>query len=195
MKPDFPGYPLGVQYYRAPTPLPEEWPLDLPRIRDLGFDFIQVRPQWRWHERREGEFRWEDLDRLFDLCARHGLKVMFQFMLETAPAWLYEKHACFRIDLFGHRILPRGHGAFYVGGWLPCFDHPMVRAEGERFIRAAVERYRSHESLLLWEAWNEPRSRPVGECCCPASLASRHLSSQLPAPSPAYRMNRSGSGP
>ncbi len=154
------GFPVGIQYYRAPTPLPEEWLVDLPRIRDLGFTFIQVRPQWRWHERHEGEFCWDDLDRLFDLCAQSGLQVMFQFMLETAPAWLYEKHRCHRVDLFGTRILPRGHGAFYVGGWLPCFDHPGVRAEGGRFIRAAVERYRDRENLLLWEAWNEPRSRP-----------------------------------
>ncbi len=177
------GLPFGIQYYRAPTPLPEEWVVDLPRIKDLGFTFIQVRPQWRWHERREGEFCWDDLDTVFDLCAAHGLQVMFQFMLETAPAWLYRKYDCHRIDLFGHPILPRGHGAFFVGGWLPCFDHPMVRLEGERFIKAAVQRYRDRPNLLLWEAWNEPRSRPVGECCCPESLAryrqhleTRHVS-------------------
>ena len=166
------GFPFGIQYYRAPTPLQQEWLVDLPRIKDLGFTFVQVRPQWRWHERREGEFQWDDLDRFFDLCARNGLQVMFQFMLETAPAWLYEKYGCYRVDLFGNRILPRGHGAFYVGGWLPCFDHGGVRAEGARFIRAAVERYRDRDNLLLWEAWNEPRSRPVGECCCPVSLES-----------------------
>jgi beta-galactosidase GanA len=166
------GFPFGIQYYRAPTPLPDEWKADLERIREMGFTFIQVRPQWRWHERREGEFRWDDLDRLFDLCADNGLQIMFQFMLETAPAWLYEKHRCYRIDLFGNRILPRGHGAFFVGGWLPCFDHPRVRSEAERFIREAVTRFSRRENLLLWEAWNEPRSRPVGECSCDASLES-----------------------
>jgi beta-galactosidase GanA len=166
------GFPFGIQYYRAPTPLPEEWPADLRRVRELGFTFVQVRPQWRWHERRQGRFEWDDLDRLFDLCAENGLSILFQFMLETAPAWLYEKHRCYRVDLFGNRILPRGHGAFFVGGWLPCFDHPQVRSESERFIRAAVSRYCRRENLLLWEAWNEPRSRPVGECCCDASLAS-----------------------
>ncbi len=170
MNRELPGFPFGIQYYRAPTPLPEEWPVDLPRIREMGFTFIQVRPQWRWHERREGQFQWDDLDRLFDLCSDHGLQVVFQFMLETAPAWLYEKHRCYRVDLFGNRILPRGHGAFFVGGWLPCFDNPQVRIEAQRFIREAVMRFGGRENLLLWEAWNEPRSRPVGECCCVASL-------------------------
>lgn len=172
MKREVSGFPFGIQYYRAPTPLPEEWKSDLQRIREAGFTFIQVRPQWRWHERREGEFQWDDLDRMFDLCAETGLQIMFQFMVETAPAWLYEKHQCYRVDLFGNRILPRGHGAFFVGGWLPCFDHPSTRSEAERFIQAAVTRFSSRENLLLWEAWNEPRSRPVGECCCAVSLES-----------------------
>jgi beta-galactosidase GanA len=172
MNKELPGLPFGIQYYRAPTPLPEEWLADLPRIRDMGFTFLQVRPQWRWHERREGQFQWDDLDRLFDLCADNGLQILFQFMLETAPAWLYQKHRCYRVDLFGNRILPRGHGAFFVGGWLPCFDHPQVRSDAERFIREAVNRFGGRENLLLWEAWNEPRSRPVGECCCDASLKS-----------------------
>jgi len=162
MKREIAGFPFGIQYYRAPTPLAEEWQADLQRIREMGFTFIQVRPQWRWHERCEGKFQWDDLDRLFDLCADNGLQIMFQFMIETAPAWLYEKHRCYRVDLFGNRILPRGHGAFFVGGWLPCFDYPQVRSEAERFIRAAVSRFSQRENLLLWEAWNEPRSRPVG---------------------------------
>jgi beta-galactosidase GanA len=169
MKPDIKGLPFGIQYDRAPTPFPQEWAADLPRIKELGFTCIQVRPQWRWHERCEGKFDWEDLDLLFDQCAKFDLKIVFQFMLETAPAWLYEKYHCERVDLFGNKIPPKAHGAFYVGGWLPCFDREEVRLEGGRFIRAAVERYRERTNLLLWEAWNEPRSRPVGECCCPAS--------------------------
>lgn len=172
MKHEIKGLPFGIQYYRAPTPRPDEWENDLQRIRDLGFTLIQVRPQWRWHERREGQFAWADLDCMFDLTARLGLQVMVQCMLETAPAWLYQKYDCNRVDQSGNRILPRANGAFYVGGWLPCFDNEGVRQEGARFLRAAVERYRDRDNLLLWEAWNEPRSRPVGECCCPTSRES-----------------------
>ena len=45
---------MGTQYYRAPTPLPDEWEDDVRRIAELGFDFIQLRAQWRWHERVVG---------------------------------------------------------------------------------------------------------------------------------------------
>ncbi|NOZ64865.1 MAG: hypothetical protein GXO71_08125, partial [Caldiserica bacterium] len=68
--------------------------------------------------------------------------------------------------------MPGAVGAYYVGGWLPCFDHPKVREEANRFIGAAVKRYRERKNLLLWNAWNEPCSRPIHECCCEESKKS-----------------------
>jgi len=159
----------AVQYYRAPTPLPKDWEDDLRAIKQLGFNTIQLRPQWRWHERIRGQFFWDDLDRLFDLCEQHGLRVIFKFMLETAPAWLFRAHHCERVDNDGQKILPYANGAYYVGGWWPCFDHPKVREEANRFIASAVERYQERKSLLVWNVWNEPRSRPMGDCCCEES--------------------------
>ena len=93
----------AVQYYRAPTPLPKDWDNDLKTIKDLGFNTIQLRPQWRWHERVRGAIVWEDIDRLFDLCEKHGLKVIFKFMLETAPAWLFRAYQCERVDNQGQK--------------------------------------------------------------------------------------------
>jgi len=58
------GFHLCVQYYRQPTPPPEEWEDDLKHIKSLGFTAVQLRPQWAWHEVEEGVFRWEDIDRL-----------------------------------------------------------------------------------------------------------------------------------
>ncbi len=140
----------GVQYYRAPTPLPEEWDTDIPKIKKLGFNAIQLRSQWRWHERIRDKFYFDDLDRLFDLCEKHGLKIIFKFMLETAPAWLYRMYNCERMDIHGNKIWPGPHAAFYVGGWWPCFDHPEVREEANRFIDACVIRYKDRENLLVW---------------------------------------------
>ncbi len=165
-------YIFGIQYYRAPTPLPEEWEVDLENIKKMGFNTIQLRPQWRWHERLHGQFYWDDLDRLFDLSEKNGLNVVFKFFLESAPAWLYREHNCERIDLNGNKILPGAIGAMYVGGWLPCFDHAMVRREANRFINEAVNRYKEKKSLIAWNVWNEPRSRPGGECCCEESKKS-----------------------
>ena len=35
-----------------------------------------------------------------------------------------------------------------------------------------VRRYRMRKSLLLWNVWNEPRSRPIAECGCGHSIAA-----------------------
>ena len=164
--------PYGVQYYRAPTPTPSEWEDDLKLAAENHIPVIQLRPQWRWHERRKGEFYFDDMDRLFDLTEQYGLKVIVKFLMECAPQWLYREYDCYRIDNTG-RVIPGGaNAAFYVGGWIPCFDHPKVREEGTRFIEATVQRYRDRANLIAWNAWNEPRARPVGECCCKHSAKS-----------------------
>jgi len=140
----FPEITLGVQYYRQPTPLPGEWDRDLGNIRGMGFDVIQLRPQWRWHERNEGELDFADLDRLFDLAEKHKLKVLFKFLLPAGPEWLFDRYDAYRVRPNGER---------------------------NRFIRAAVRRYRDRPNLLAWHAWNEPRSRPADDCACPDSMA------------------------
>lgn len=159
----------GTHYYRAPAPEPEEWEKDIDNIKKLGFDSLQIRMQWRWHERIKGQFKWDDSDRIFEICKQRGVRVIVQFMLETAPEWLFDEHDCHRVAPDGNPILPITEGAFYVGGWLPCFDHPAVRREAEKFIVEVIERYKRHESLLGWSVWNEPRNRPNGECACEES--------------------------
>jgi len=157
---------LAIQYYRAPTPLPEEWEDDLKNIKKMGFEGIQLRIQWRWNERKEGEYNFDDIDRLFDISEKFGLSVIIKFMMETAPSYIYTKYNGYRISPDGKILKPVSHGAFYVGGWLPCFDNPYVREKGENFIKEVVKRYKERENLILYNAWNEPRSRPGEECAC-----------------------------
>src|SRR5438045_1556077 len=90
-------YPFGTQYYRAPTPLPDEWAGDLKNIAKAGYTHVQYRPQWRWHERVRGQCVWDDLDRLFDLAQTQKLRVVLKPMLETAPEWVFTELAGTRI--------------------------------------------------------------------------------------------------
>ncbi|MBN2287827.1 MAG: beta-galactosidase [Candidatus Glassbacteria bacterium] len=157
---------LCVQYYRQPTPLPAEWEQDLEHVSSLGFTAVQLRPQWAWHEPREGSFRWDDIDRLMELTAALGLKVLFKFILESAPAWLFTNYEARRFRVDGVPIQPKALGSYYLGGWFACFDRPLVRQKAERFIVEGVKRYRGCENLLGWHVWNEPRSRPFADCAC-----------------------------
>ncbi len=165
-------FPYGTQYHRAPTPEPGEWAEDLREIARVGFTHIQLRPQWRWHERVRDQRTWDDLDTLFDLAASHHLRVVLKPMLETAPDWVFTELQGTRIGFHNIPISPIAHGAYYVGGWWPCFDNPRVVAAASDFVRALVARYRQHPALWCYNAWNEPVSRPLGQCQCPYSITS-----------------------
>ncbi len=167
-------YVFGIQYYRAPTPLPEEWAEDLEQIKILGLNAVQIRVQWRWNERREGEYDFSDVDRLFDMAEKSGQNVIIKFMLETAPDYIFRRYHGSRCDMNGKPLRAGGHGAFYIGGWWPCFDNPEVMERAQEFVRVCVRRYCQRENLLLWNIWNEPRVRPIGDCGCPDSIQSYH---------------------
>jgi len=152
---------VGTQYYRAPTPLPEDWEHDLDMIAAGGLDGVQLRLQWRWMEARRGQYRFDDHDRLLELCAERGLGVIVKFIAETAPDYVFHELGGTRVDFLGNPILPRSIGSMYVGGWLPDFDVPAVMAQAEAWVTACVERYKQHDAVLAWHLWNEPRSRPA----------------------------------
>ncbi|WP_302452985.1 beta-galactosidase [Victivallis vadensis] len=168
----FDFFPYGCQYHRAPTPPREEWEGDLAEIARAGYTHVQFRPQWRCHERRRGEFVWDDLDRLFDLAARNRLRVILKAQLENAPDWVFTELGGTRIGFHNQPLDPIAHAAFYVGGWWPCFDNPRVAEAATEFTRQLAERYKGHPALWFYNAWNEPRSRPLGQCRCEHSVAS-----------------------
>ncbi len=168
----FAFYPYGTQYHRAPTPLPEEWDGDLRELAATGFTHVQFRPQWRCHERIRGAAVWDDLDRLFELAAKHKLRAVLKPMLETAPDWVFEELEGSRVGFHGVPISPFAHGAYYVGGWWPCFDNPSVVTAAADFVKRLTTRYKDHPALWFYDAWNEPVSRPLGQCQCVHSKAS-----------------------
>ncbi|MFA6717285.1 MAG: alpha-amylase family protein, partial [Victivallaceae bacterium] len=164
------SFTYGAQYYRAPTPLPQEWEQDFSNLKKLGLNTVQIRVQWRKNERLEGEYDFSDIDRLFALAEQYDIKVIIKFLLENAPDYIYRKYDGYRRNTKGEIIPPTANGAFYIGGWLPCFDNPEVMKKSKDFVRKCVERYKNRSSLLLWNIWNEPRSRPIEQCGCRHSV-------------------------
>lgn len=160
------NFVYGTQYYRAPTPLPDEWEYDMKEMEKAGLDTIQLRVQWRNNEPAEGKYFFDDTDRLFELAQKHDKKIIFKFLMENAPDYVFHKYRGTREDMHGNPLPPGGHGAFYVGGWLPCFDNPEVISKSIEFVNVFANRYKNAENLILWNIWNEPRSRPIQECGC-----------------------------
>lgn len=156
----------GTQYYRSPTPLPEEWDGDIAKMADFELDAFQIRINWRWNERRENEYDFTDVDRLMELAEKHGRKVIIKFLLECAPQYVFDKYGGTRIGPRGEQLRGGSHGAFY-GGWRPCFTNPKVRERAVLFVEKVAQRYAGRKNLILWNAWNEIRNRPIEDCFCP----------------------------
>lgn len=159
-----------VQYYREPSPPRSAWKMDLERIAAGGFAGIQLRPQWRWHERRDGEFTWDELHELCEMAAGQGLRVVVQFIAEMAPGWFFNKFRAYRCDFSGVVRPPGAISAMYIGGWEPCYDHPATPEYAGRFIAEGVKALKGHQCIEAWHVWNEPRSRPGWDCGCEHSV-------------------------
>ena len=165
-------FPFGTQYHRAPTPLESEWATDMAEIAAKGYTHIQVRPQWRCHERIKGEYDFSELIRLLDEAQRNNLRVIVKPQLENAPDWVFTELGGTRIGFNGQPLPPIAHAAFYVGGWWPCFDNPAVAERASVFTENLARSVKDHPALWFFNAWNEPRSRPLGQCQCPHSRQS-----------------------
>ena len=83
---------FGTQYYRAPTPEPENWEADLRSMKENGFKHVKFWVQWRWSHREENEFYFEDTDRLMDLAYENGLKVTLNVIFDVAPKWFLDRY-------------------------------------------------------------------------------------------------------
>ena len=151
------AFPYGSQYYRAPSPQPEDWDRDLKRMADLGFNMVKFWAQWRWNHPEEDRFYFDDLDRLMDLSAEHGLEVMLNTIVDVAPAWIYRKYPdASMVTLDGRRIGPQTQPHRQIGGLGLCLCHEEAVAHMYRFLEATVERYRDHPALAIWNVGSEP---------------------------------------
>lgn len=163
----------GTQYYRSPTPLEGEWEQDLSHMGEYGLNTIQLRINWRNNERNEDHYDFSDLDKLFELAEKYNKQVVIKFLLECAPQYIFDKYEGTRIGPYGEKIRGGYHGAFY-GGWQPCFSNPQIQLRAKKFVQEVVKRYKDRKNLILYNAWNEIRNRPIEECFCKYCKKSYH---------------------
>ncbi len=163
--------PFGTQYYRANTPRPDAWERDIANIRSCGFNTVKLMLNWPWINPAEGVYRFEDFDRLIDLCHENGLRVILNPVF-PAPAWLLRKYP---------ESLKVTYGGAKLRGGEPCLHHEETHREKLRFIRETVLHFKDHPALMCWDMANEPEVENGGHraeilddltCCCENSIAA-----------------------
>ncbi len=155
-----PGFLFGAQYYRAPTPNRRHWAGDLAQLRKMGCNTVKYWVQWRWSERCEGEYCWQDLDELMQLAQANNLQVVLNLILDVMPLWVDRDYPDSRMqDRRGNPVETRTYLSRQLGGYPgPCCSHQVMRQKRERFTRAAVQHFKQFPALLAWDVWNEPET-------------------------------------
>ena len=148
----------GAQYYRAPTPEENYWRADLEKAAAIGMTDLKLWAQWRVSSPAEGEYFFDDLDRLMDLAGERGFRVTINVIYDVLPQWVGAKWPdCLMVTASGAPVRPFAGAARQVGGWPgPCLNHPGALEARRDFTRAVVERYRGHPAMFMWDMWNEP---------------------------------------
>ncbi|MCF8260916.1 MAG: beta-galactosidase [Melioribacteraceae bacterium] len=149
--------PFGSQYYRAPSPHKEDWDRDLKRMSELGFNTVKYWIQWRWNNPEKGEYYFDDIDELMNLAQKYNLKVMLNTIFDVAPAWIYKEYSdASMVTLSGRKIGPQSQPHRQIGGLGYCFNHDGVMGHFYEFLKVAIERYKDHPALEIWNVGSEP---------------------------------------
>ena len=149
---------FGAQYYRAPTPSPENWENDLKNMKANGFNCVKFWVQWGWTHRDENEFYFDDIDQLMDLAHKYDLKATINVIFDVAPVWIFDKYPDSKIVLANGTVVePHSVGHRQIGGFPgTCYNHSAAFNERMRFLQKTIERYKDHPALHMWDMWNEP---------------------------------------
>ncbi len=112
---------------------------------------------WSAIEVAPGKYDWRDYDRMMDLAAQNGIKVVIAELVTAAPEWMFHKYPNARYLASDGTVLNSSIGGSSATGGFPglCLDNPEVRAAAEKFLVALVEHYRNHPALLGYDLWNE----------------------------------------
>lgn len=140
---------VGVYYYPEAWP-PEQWERDISNIKRFGFEFIHVGEfAWAFMEPEEGKYDFAWLDRIVDLAAKHGLKVILCTPTPTPPVWLVQKHPeVLMVDDYGRTMV---HGTREHATW----SSEVYRSYVAKIVTELGRRYGNNPHVWGWQLDNE----------------------------------------
>ena len=150
-------FPYGAVYFRKSNPPAEDWARDHATAARVGMNTFRHWFLWSAIEIAPGKFDWADYDKMMDLAAANGLKVIIAEFTTCAPEWAFRKFASAKYKASDGSTANSEIGSSTAVGGFPglCLDNPEAQAAAERFLTTLIERYRNHPALLGYDLWNE----------------------------------------
>ena len=168
-------FPAGGVYFRKTNPPMDDWARDHATAHQLGMNTFRHWFMWSALEVAPGKWDWVDYDRMMDLAAQNGIKVIIATLDTAAPEWAFRKfpHAKY-LAADGSASYSTVSASSGVGGFPGlCLDNADVKALAENFHIKLIEHYRGHPALLGYDLWNETTYDggrfPKINCYCEAS--------------------------
>ena len=152
-----PVFPYGAVYFRKSNPPEQDWERDHRTAAENGMNTFRHWFMWSAIETEPGKYDWRDYDRMMDLAANNGIKVVIAEMLNFAPEWAFEKYPRALYKGSDDSLVYSGISASTETGGYPglCLDNDDVKAQAEKFLAAMVNRYRDHPATLGYDVLNE----------------------------------------
>lgn len=140
---------FGVDYY--PEHWAEErWEADLDEMVRLGFNIVRVGEfAWSRFEPRDGDYRFDWLDRFLGHCAARGIEVMLGLPARNIPAWLMDEDPGIAI------LNAEGQRETFGSRYTVCINHPLVEKRAMALTAKLAERYAEHPAVTSWHLDNE----------------------------------------
>jgi beta-galactosidase len=175
-----PVFPYGAVYFRKSNPPEQDWARDHQTAARIGMNTFRHWVMWSAIEVAPGKYDWRDYDRMMDLAAQNGIRVVLAEFVTAAPEWMFHKYPNARFRGSDGRVLNSTIGGSSATGGFPglCLDNPEVRAGAEKFLTTLVEHYRNHPALLGYDLWNENTFNgggPTREMYCYCDATKRKL--------------------
>ncbi len=152
-----PVFPYGAVYFRKSNPPEQDWSRDHNTAAQIGMNTFRHWFMWSAIEVAPGKYDWRDYDRMMDLAAQNGIKVVIAELVTAAPEWAFDKYPHARFRASDGTVESSGISASSATGGFPglCLDNEDVRAQAEKFLVALVGRYGNHPATLAYDLWNE----------------------------------------
>lgn len=140
---------IGTNYH--PHDWPEErWKVDVQMMKEAGVNTVRIGHLcWDSFELEEGVYTFEWFDRILDLFAKDGIKVVVDISLRPAPIWV-------------HKLCPgcnitskSGKEMESLSRYMEDVADPGYQYYAFRFAKIMMERYRKHPALLSYALCNE----------------------------------------
>src|SRR5262249_50696894 len=87
-----PVFPYGAVYFRKSNPPAHDWERDHATAARIGMNTFRHWFMWSAIEVTPGVYDWRDYDRMMDLAAASGIRVVIAELVTAAPEWAFAKY-------------------------------------------------------------------------------------------------------